>query len=118
VALVSDGPLDILAFGEVHGLGDGGGAKLQCPCCCAAAGGKIALLELHTGLGAFAFMFSWDWVEAERELRTAIELRPSDRNAHELYGFYLLCMGQLDEARKSIQRAHELDPFSHNTLGN
>ena len=76
------------------------------------------LAELHSGLGAFALTFTWDWDEAGRELRRALALKPNDRDAHELYGFYLLAMGRLREGATELQRAIELDPLSHNTIVN
>lgn len=76
------------------------------------------LVELHSGLGAYALVFSWNWADAERELRLALSLRPGDRDAHELYGMLLEILGRLKESQVEIQRASELDPLSHNTLGN
>jgi adenylate cyclase len=76
------------------------------------------LVELHSGLGAYALVFSWNWADAKRELGLAISLRPSDRDAHELYGMVLQVLGRLDDGMAEIQRALELGPLSHNTMAN
>jgi serine/threonine-protein kinase len=50
----------------------------------------------------------------EAALRRAIELQPSYSSARNFYGYALLVRGQLDEARKQVSLALEVDPV---TLG-
>jgi tetratricopeptide (TPR) repeat protein len=54
----------------------------------------------------------WDWLEAERQLKRALELNPNYATAHEWYGDCLQQMGRLDEAATEFSKAHELDPLS------
>jgi DNA-binding winged helix-turn-helix (wHTH) protein/TolB-like protein/Flp pilus assembly protein TadD len=70
------------------------------------------LAEAHTALAVVKVNYDWDWSGAEREFKRAIELNPSDSEAHEEYGFYLAFMGQFDEAIAEMRRAQELDPVS------
>jgi serine/threonine-protein kinase len=70
------------------------------------------LAQAHTALAVVKFGYDWDWSGAEREFKRAIELNPSDSEAHEQYGFYLAFMGQFDEAIAEMRRAQELDPIS------
>jgi TolB-like protein len=66
----------------------------------------------HSQLGFIGMFYDHDWAMAEREFRRAIEINPSDANAHEGYAFYFVVRGLLDQAEVEIQRAHELDPLS------
>jgi TolB-like protein/DNA-binding winged helix-turn-helix (wHTH) protein/Tfp pilus assembly protein PilF len=54
----------------------------------------------------------WDWLEAERQLKRALELNPNYATAHAWYGDCLEQMGRLDEATAEFNRAYELDPLS------
>jgi DNA-binding winged helix-turn-helix (wHTH) protein/TolB-like protein/Tfp pilus assembly protein PilF len=70
------------------------------------------LAQAHTALAVVKVNYDWDWSGAEREFKRAIELNPSDSEAHQEYGFYLAFMGQFDEAIAEMRRAQELDPVS------
>jgi len=70
------------------------------------------LAQAHTALAVVKVNYDWDWPGAEREFKRAIELNPSDSEAHQDYGFYLVFMGQFDEAIAEMRRAQELDPVS------
>lgn len=63
------------------------------------------LSEAHSALGEILHRYAWDWRGAERELKRALELNPSDSCAHWLYGYYLLVMGHMDEAVSEAKRA-------------
>ncbi len=73
------------------------------------------LPEAHTEMGIVNFGYEFDWSAAERELRRAIELRPSYAPAHEYYGWYLVSVGRFDEGIEESKRARELDPLSIET---
>ena len=70
------------------------------------------LAQAHTALAVVKVNYDWDWSGAEREFKRAIELNPSDSEAHQEYGFYLVFMGQFDQAIAEMRRAQELDPVS------
>jgi TolB-like protein/DNA-binding winged helix-turn-helix (wHTH) protein/Flp pilus assembly protein TadD len=56
--------------------------------------------------------FEWDWVAAERNLRRAIDLDPTDPESHHSYSHFLLAMGRFPESLAESQRAIELDPLN------
>jgi DNA-binding winged helix-turn-helix (wHTH) protein/Flp pilus assembly protein TadD len=68
------------------------------------------LVEAHVALGWIAFSYDWDWVGAERELKRAIELEPTNADAHRAYAHLLSNLGRHEEAILEIGRARELDP--------
>ena len=70
------------------------------------------LAEAHASLGVIKLYYDWDSAGAERELRRAIELNPSDAAAHLWLYLLLLSRGQLDDAEPYLQTARQLDPFS------
>jgi TolB-like protein/Flp pilus assembly protein TadD/predicted Ser/Thr protein kinase len=72
-----------------------------------------SLAAAHVSLGAFKLFNEWDWQGAGRELKRAMELEPSNVDAHNLYGYYLQATGRADEAVDSMKRAHEIDPAWH-----
>jgi DNA-binding winged helix-turn-helix (wHTH) protein/TolB-like protein/tetratricopeptide (TPR) repeat protein len=70
------------------------------------------LAQVHTELAMVNFGFDWDWAGAEREFKRALEINPSDSNARYFYSFYLVSMGQFDNAVAEMRKAQELDPVS------
>ncbi len=70
------------------------------------------LAEAHAALGYIKFRIDWDWKAAEKELKRAIELKPSYATAHEWYALFLAIHVRLDEALREMQKAYELDPLS------
>ncbi|MBS1787084.1 MAG: tetratricopeptide repeat protein, partial [Acidobacteria bacterium] len=70
------------------------------------------LAQAHTSLAMIKLAYDWDWPGAEREFKRALEISPSDSEAHYQYGYYLAFMGRFDEAIVEIRRAQELDPIS------
>lgn len=71
-----------------------------------------SLAEPHTSLAYVKLYYEWDWAGAERAFRHAIALNPNYATAHHWYSVYLTAMERPDEARREIQRAHELNPLS------
>ena len=64
----------------------------------------------HSLMGRFKLYHDWDFPAAEKEIRTAIELNPSNAEAHGCYADYLYHMGQRPEAEREEQLAQALDP--------
>jgi len=72
-----------------------------------------SLAEAHATLAFIKAHFEYDWPGAEREFRRALELNPSDTNAHFFYSnSYLSPFGRHDEALREMQTAVALDPLS------
>src|SRR5258705_8887737 len=70
------------------------------------------LAEAHASLGFVRLHYDRDWDDAERELRKAIQLRPSNQVAHRWYAYSLSAMGRHKEACAEIERAREISPQS------
>ena len=71
--------------------------------------------EAHAAVGILRLFFDWDWEGAERALRRAIELNPSDAHAYHHLGNYLRAVGRVPEAVAARERAVELDPLNART---
>jgi DNA-binding winged helix-turn-helix (wHTH) protein/TolB-like protein/Flp pilus assembly protein TadD len=70
------------------------------------------LAPAHTALAMVKHAYDWDWPGAEQEFRRAIEINPSDSEAHHAYGYFLAFMSRFDEAVAEMKRAQELEPVS------
>jgi serine/threonine-protein kinase len=70
------------------------------------------LAEAHAALAFIHFQWEWNWLDAEREFRRAIELKPNYGAAHQWYSSLLAVTGRTEEALAEAKRAQELDPFS------
>jgi len=70
------------------------------------------LPEAHASLGFVRLHYDRDWVDAERELRKAIQLKPGNQVAHRWYAYSLSAMGRHDEAYAEIERARQISPQS------
>ncbi len=70
------------------------------------------LAEGHASLGFVKLHYDRDWAAAERSLRKAIQLRPSNQVAHRWFAFSLSAMGRHDEAYAEIERARQISPQS------
>ncbi len=69
------------------------------------------LAEGHAVLASI-LMLEPDWQGAEREIRRAIDLNPSDARSRLSYALLLAALGRPEEARWQIEHAHGLDPLS------
>jgi tetratricopeptide (TPR) repeat protein len=69
------------------------------------------LAEAHSSNG-WALMYSYDIRGAEAEFNKAIQLKPSDANAHNGYHLLLLLRHRWDKALEHIEAAVGLDPLS------
>ncbi len=66
----------------------------------------------HSALGWVTMFYDRDWAGAEREFKRAIEINPSNADAHQGHAFYFVVREQFDQALAEIQRAREFDPLS------
>jgi TolB-like protein/DNA-binding winged helix-turn-helix (wHTH) protein/Tfp pilus assembly protein PilF len=65
-------------------------------------------------------LWQWSWRAAEKSLRAAVALNPSDSSAHWKLGYLLGALGQPRQAVAEMQAALDLDPLSpskRNSLG-
>ena len=75
-----------------------------------------SLAEAHRAL-AFAKMYgSWDFSGSEKEFRRAIDLNPKDPDARKWYANAFGMPGRFAECLDQINKAQELDPYSHSIL--
>ncbi len=78
------------------------------------------LPDAHAALGLAKLMYEWDWKGAESSFRRALELDPSNAEAHLRYSHYLAAVGRLDEAiaeARLAQRSDPLSPLAYQTEG-
>ena len=78
------------------------------------------LSDAHAGLGLARLMYEWDWKGAESSFRRALELDPSNAEAHLRYSHYLAAVGRLEEAlgeARLVQRSDPLSPLAYQTAG-
>ena len=66
----------------------------------------------HSQMGFCTMFLEHDWARAEQEFRRAIQLNPSNGNAHEGYAVLLIITKRTDEGLREIRRAREVDPLS------
>ena len=70
------------------------------------------LYEAYATRGFLQMFHHWDWAGAESSFKSALELAPKSSKAHHWYGVYLSIRGRLDEAKREMRTALELDPTS------
>lgn len=82
----------------------------------AAANKAISLdpscVEAYASRAAGTAGYYWDFVDAERDYRRAIKLKPNYATVHQWYASDLIRFGRAAEARREIDIAYELEPFS------
>lgn len=66
------------------------------------------LVDAHIILALCELNYEWDVLEAEKELKRAIELDPNNSWAHSAYGTYLRSQGRFDEAINENKRSADL----------
>ncbi|MGH7638333.1 MAG: BTAD domain-containing putative transcriptional regulator, partial [Gemmatimonadaceae bacterium] len=71
--------------------------------------------EAHASLGVQRLFFEWDWSGAEKALRRAVELNPSDPHAYHHLANYLNVMDRASEAVAARERSAEIDPLNART---
>jgi TolB-like protein/DNA-binding winged helix-turn-helix (wHTH) protein/Tfp pilus assembly protein PilF len=67
------------------------------------------LSNAHRGMAAI-LSIDWDWKGAEREYQRAIQLEPSNVDAHGEYGGLLFDLGRVQEGMRETELAQGLDP--------
>jgi DNA-binding winged helix-turn-helix (wHTH) protein/tetratricopeptide (TPR) repeat protein len=70
-----------------------------------------SLADAHISLAYVRLFRDWDWEAARASLRRALDLSPTAA-AHQWYGLFRALEGRLDDARREIDRAAELEPLS------
>ena len=70
-----------------------------------------SLAEVHALAAGLAFWYDWDWDATEKGYQRTFELNPGFTEAHSYYAWFLLAMNRLEEARREIKLAQELDPL-------
>jgi TolB-like protein/Tfp pilus assembly protein PilF len=70
------------------------------------------LADAHSSLAGILKSYDWDWPAAEREYHRALELDPNHATIHKMYASFLASAGRPEEAMRTIERAHELEPLS------
>lgn len=66
----------------------------------------------HVPLASIRYVWDWDFAGAESEYKQAIQLVPSNSEAHYSYGNFLVAMGRTDEALKELRIAQQFEPLS------
>jgi TolB-like protein/Flp pilus assembly protein TadD len=68
--------------------------------------------EAHAQLGYASMFYDHDWPRAENEFRRALELNPSNANAHRGLAQFFVSNARFDDALAEIEQARKLDPVS------
>ena len=76
-----------------------------------ALGLDASLADAHISLAFVRLFRDWDWEGARASLRRALDSSPGAA-AHQWYGLFRAMEGRLDDARREIERAAELEPLS------
>ena len=71
-----------------------------------------SLAEAHTMLAMVNAFYEYDFPSAGVEFKRGVELDPGSASAHQWRGYYLIAMGQQQEALDELTKARELDPLS------
>jgi serine/threonine-protein kinase len=70
------------------------------------------LAEAHVSLANIETGYEWNWPAAEKDFLRAIQLNPSNVDAHFMYADFLISLKRNQEWQKEMQRTLELDPMS------
>jgi TolB-like protein len=77
-----------------------------------------SLAMAHAQLGDIHRVYDWDWPAAERELKQAFSLAPTDGNVLFYASGLSLSIGRWDEAVKQVNAALAQDPLNQAAYGN
>lgn len=67
--------------------------------------------DSHLALAMVNF-FNWQWDESYKSFLKALELNPSNAEAHHYFSYYMMAIGNIKKALFEAEKAHELDPLS------
>jgi TolB-like protein/Tfp pilus assembly protein PilF len=70
-----------------------------------------SLAEAHAVMAHLNLHF-FQWLEAEKEFNRTVELKPNYPTIYQVYSYYLLFIGKVEEGLATMSRALELDPLS------
>lgn len=71
------------------------------------------LAEAHASLAHVKVNYDWELLDAEKEFRLTMELKPDYATGHQWYAIhYLTATGQLEEAIQEMKKALDLEPTS------
>ncbi|HMT09494.1 MAG TPA: winged helix-turn-helix domain-containing protein [Pyrinomonadaceae bacterium] len=70
------------------------------------------LAEAHAVRGFIQMFLNWDWAVAERSFDLAIQIDPTSVEALHWRATYYTIRGRLDDAKRDLHRALDLDPTS------
>ena len=76
------------------------------------------LPRAHTALAVIYLKYDWNWVEAEKEIKRALELDPDYASAHYAYSMLLTVLNRQKEAIEQSKITRDLDPFSFSSKTN
>lgn len=68
--------------------------------------------EAHTVLAIIYNEYDWNYRDSEKEYLQAIQISPNHATTYQYYAEYLNTNNRIDEARKMMNKAVELDPYS------
>ena len=71
-----------------------------------------SLPDAHIALARVELWYDWNWTDAEKEFTRAIELNPSNADAHSHYARELVVLGRTEEGLREARRAIDLAPLS------
>jgi serine/threonine protein kinase/tetratricopeptide (TPR) repeat protein len=71
-----------------------------------------SLAEAHTMLAMVNAFYEYNFPSAAVEFKRGVELDPGSASAHQWRGYFLIAMGQQQEALDELTKARELDPLS------
>jgi len=71
-----------------------------------------SLAEAHTMLAMVNAFYEYDFPSAGAEFKRGVELDTGSASAHQWRGYFLIAMGQQQEALDELTKARELDPLS------
>jgi|SRR5579871_4222383 len=69
----------------------------------------------HLAMGNVAFWHDWNWAVAQHEFREALNVNPSDPDAHHDLAWLQTALGMRGDAVASLERAIAIDPLSART---
>jgi len=70
------------------------------------------LAEAHNALAELKYQYDFDWSGAEEQFEQAISLNPNLAYIRLAHGWYLMCVGNFEEADAEFEKAQQLDSHS------